>query len=117
MKLKKYKKLVAVILLMLVILPVFSNTVDAAINEDYYDAIKQTATVSSSMLSSILSSDILIDPLAKLVYSIGNFMEYIVGAVVLAASGSNIFPWADAIVFNAIPMLDVNFISPYDGIR
>ena len=112
MKLKGYKKIIVAIMLMLIVLPVFSNTVDAKINQGYYDEIKQTATVSSSMLSSILSSDILIDPLAKLVYSVGNFMEYIVGAVVLAASGDNIFPWADAIVFNAIPMLDVNFISP-----
>lgn len=115
MKYNKYKKVIVAIMIMLVVVSVFPNCVDAKINDSYYDEIKQTATVSNSALSSILSSDLLADPIARLVYSIGNFLEYLVGAVVLAASGTNVFPWADAIVFNAIPMLDVNFISPDSG--
>lgn len=112
MKFKRsIKVLVLIVLLTLVVFPGTSNLIHAEINTEYYNNMK-SSVVSSSMLSSILSSDILIDPIAKLIYSIGSFLEYIVGSIVLAASGMEIFPWADGIVFNAIPMLDVNFITP-----
>lgn len=112
MKLQKYKKLIIGIMLILVAMPVFFNVAEARINETYYNEMKQTEMITSTALTTVLSLDILIDPLAKLVYSIGNVIEYLVGGVVQAASGMNVFPWADAIVFNAVPMLDVNFISP-----
>ena len=29
--------------------------------------------------------------------------------------GNNMFPWADKVIFNTIPLLDINFLNPSQG--
>lgn len=50
------------------------------------------------------------------ILQIGNLIEGLVAWLVAILTGGNVeeasFPWADQIIFNAIPILDVNFINP-----
>lgn len=117
----KAKKIVSIFILIITLFSVFSNTVNtsySAINTDYYEEninatkVKETET----SLDKKVKSSILLDAIGNLVYVIGSVMEFLIGklfsAVASGFSGNELFPWADMIVFNAVPLLDVNFINP-----
>lgn len=59
--------------------------------------------------------------LGSFVVAIGRLIQTLVAWLVnlVATMSSNdpkaLFPWADQIIFNAIPILDVNFINPAEG--
>ena len=100
-----YKKITGVFLLMLLL---FSSgiSVFAATNPGY------TTPVSSGNLNSSMKNSTLLDAIAKLVFGVAQLMEWLLGSIFTALTGIDDFPWADKIVFNAVPLLDVNFINP-----
>lgn len=110
MKPRKTKNLILpiVIIAIIVISLLSSNTIYAEVNE-YYST---TDSVPSEGLNDAMSGSTLLTLLVKLVYAIGRWIEWIVGIIFAMLTGTSDFPWADKIVFNAVPLLDVNFINP-----
>ena len=112
MKLTRSKKIILMIVLTAFVVLLFnSNTAFAAINTSYSgtDAVPDTA------LEDAFDDSTLLGLLAKLIYAVGRFLEWILGTIFKLLTGSSDFPWADKIVFNAVPLLDVNFINPSNG--
>lgn len=109
---KKWIKVLSVIMVIITVV-VIANSVYGAINEDYYNASK--SEVVDVALDKKLSNNILVDALAYMIYAVASLFEWILGIIFKMVSNDQIFPWADAIVFNAIPMLDVNFMNPATG--
>lgn len=111
MKQSRFKKIL-ICMVLVGLMAVFANQgVFAAINTEYS---KTDPVTSTSLDDSIANSD-LFDGIAKLVYAVGNLLEWILGTIFSLLTGNSDFPWADKIVFNSVPLLDVNFINPDSG--
>ena len=109
MKLTRSKKIILMIVLTAFVVLLFnSNTAFAAINEEY----STPNPVTDVGLENAFNESSLLKLLAKLVYAVGQFLEWILGVIFKLLTGTSDFPWADRIVFNAVPLLDVNFINP-----
>ena len=106
-------KLIAIILLVLVVLPVFSCNVNAAINENYQSRYEDAGT--DDLIDEKIKESTVIDMLASFVYSLASLVEKLVGTAFKSLTGSATFPWADRILFNAVPLLDVNFFNADGG--
>lgn len=112
MKLTTRKKLFLIISLAIFIVLLFnSNTIFAAINTEY----SGVSTVTSDGLDDAMSGSTLIGLLAKLIYAVGRLLEWLLGIIFKLITGTPEFPWADKIVFNSVPLLDINFINPATG--
>ena len=112
MKLTRCKKIFLIIAITAFVVLLFSsNTAFAAINTEY----SVTDSVPDTNLEEAFDDSNLLKLLAKLIYAIGRFLEWILGTIFKMLTGSSDFPWADKIVFNAVPLLDVNFINPGAG--
>lgn len=85
-----------------------ATSVSAAINTTY----SATDPVADSSLEEAFEESTLLEALAKLIYALGQFFEWVLSIIFKMLTGSSDFPWADKIVFNAVPLLDVNFINP-----
>lgn len=121
MKWNKLKKVFICMMAMLVVSIVFCN-IYAAINEDYYTQNQGAFKVQDTgdQLDKKTAASVLLDAIGILVYALASLGEWLLGIIFQAATGgdaaNNIFPWADAILFNAIPFLDINFLNPHpDG--
>jgi len=90
---------------------VVSNNVFAAINEDYLNDIP----VADANLNDKIENSALLEAIGSLIYALGSLMEWVLGKVFQLITGSNMFPWADAILFNAVPFLDVNIFTAAEG--
>ena len=110
MEITNMKKVVVIIFLMLTIFS-SGNSVFAAINESY----QPTQGVMDDDIDTKVKDSVVIDALATFAYSIGSITENLVGKAFNGLTGNNIFPWADRILFNAIPMLDVNIFNPSEA--
>ncbi len=110
-KIKKHIKPIIILVFVIVIMG-FSNSVFAEINEGY-----ATETISGGWLKNVEISSSLLNPIGTLLLWVGGFIQTCLSMAALAISGEDqtIMPWADAIIYNAVPVLDVNFISPADG--
>lgn len=97
---------------MLIFTSTGTSNVFAEINESY-----KTEAVTENDFVDIISNvgDALAKPIGSFVYVIGTAIEFLLGQVSLVATGQGVMPWADAILFNAVPLLDVNFINPGEG--
>ncbi len=107
----KYK-LIAIIFLILLVFPIFSSNIQAAINEGYFS--RYSFTGNENVDDAAKDSNVL-DMLAIFVYSVAGLVENIVGGAFRSLTGTNDFPWADRILFNSVPLLDVNFFNPHDN--
>lgn len=103
----KKKIVVAIFLLFLVLFP-FGTSTYAAINEEYGD----NGSVQEGDLDGKMKNNVLLDAIAQLIYALASWIEYLVGAAFQMLTGANMFPWADRVIFNTIPFLDVNFLNP-----
>lgn len=57
--------------------------------------------------------DLLLGALGKAIAAIGWVIEKLAAGIIkILTGGAAMFPWADQIIFNSIPLLDVNFINP-----
>lgn len=110
MNLKKVLKITCILMIIVVFINV--GNVFGAVNEGYH-----ADTVSENWISSVVTkSNVLIDPIMRFLYWIATVIEYLIGSVAAITSGGvAVFPWADAVLFNAVPLLDVNFFNPASG--
>lgn len=115
MKLKiKLKKIMAAFILIMIIGSAFIgnfNSVYGRINGNY----SQGASSGTIDIEQASSDSTILDAIGHFVYAIAGFIESIVGKIIGSFTGDDIFPWADRIIFNTIPFLDVNFLSPSNG--
>lgn len=111
---KKHKILciIGIIILIGILFVLNVNNTFAAINIDYYSAINESMGVDDRNVEKSVVASTILDAIAVLVYAVANLIEKIIGYIFKLMSGDNIFPWADAILFNAIPMLDINVFNP-----
>lgn len=112
MKKGKIIKIMFIITLIALVLVLNASNIFAAINESYYESIKDDLDVVDGNLESKVKSSTVLDAIAILVYAVGSLMEMILGLMFQGIAGTNIFPWADAILFNAVPLLDINVFNP-----
>ena len=87
----------------------FSNIVFAEINNSYSEGAETSVDLTQT------HSDILLEGIAGLVYALAKLVEFFVTNLMNLLTGSEVFPWADKVVFNAMPILDINFINPSEG--
>lgn len=108
MKLKKYIKPLCIIIVIIAVVFIFNSNVYAEINTDY----GSTTAVDSGAINNVVKSSPLLDAIAALVYGVGWLIENVVGVLLQILTGINSYPWADKILFNTVPFLDINFINP-----
>ena len=107
MKLKK----IAVFLLVIVIVNFITPNINifAAINEDYGSPGAEMKDEEIGSNSTVLNWT------AEIAYNVGSGIEGVGAKVMQLFTGSHTFPWIDKIIFNTIPILDINFINPANG--
>ena len=112
MKKRTQKIIFTILFIVLIMFSLTSNTIYAAINNDYG---KSSSTVVDNNLDKKVNDNPVTGALASFVYSIASLVEKLVGNVFTSISGDSEFPWADRIIFNAVPLLDINFFNPADN--
>lgn len=106
-KYTKYFRILAVFLLIVIFMNGCGD-VFGKINEGY-----TTEVVDAKETSDWIKSSVLAQPIGSLLLWVGGIVEWALGKISVVVSGGDaIMPWADAILFNAVPILDVNFINP-----
>lgn len=106
----KTKKIFCIFMLVLVFFS-FSSNVFAEINTSY----GENGPVQDVAYDDSISSSSLLEAIAKLIYALGNLIENLMGGAFELLVGNNMFPWADKVIFNTIPLLDINFLNPSQG--
>lgn len=106
----KKKIVVAIFLLFLVLFP-FGTNIFADINHFYSD----NDSVYDTDLDGKMKNSVLLESIASLIYAVASWVESLVGTAFEMLTGMNMFPWADRVIFNTIPFLDVNFFHPASG--
>lgn len=89
-----------------------SNNVFAAINEGYYENYTE---VTDPNLDAKITNSTITDLIGSFIYAVGSLMEWVLGKLFQLITNTNMFPWADAILFNAVPFLDVNIFTAHAG--
>lgn len=106
----KWKLFICIALVTCVIFAA-SNDVFAAINDSYHI----DTPVADANLDDKIKNSSLLEAIGSLIYAVGSLMEWCLGKVFQLITGTNMFPWADAILFNAVPFLDVNIFTAAGG--
>lgn len=107
------KKALGWLFLILITFNIIANpvsSVKAAINSNYGD---NTTTVNEYSTSA--GSSQVLEWISQIVYTLASGIEVITSKIMSIFTGNDAFPWADKIIFNTIPILDVNFINPANG--
>ena len=110
----KGKNIIIILLIFSLIYTVFvPNTgfVYGKTNQSY----GKTITSSTINVDKASKDNTVLEIIAWFVYIIANFVEWIGSIIVGWFAGKRIFPWADKVIFNTIPFLDINFINPQPG--
>lgn len=113
MKKKTQKIIICIslfVMLFVAIAPSF-NSVFAEVNSDYAPKVK----VTDNALDSKIKESLLLDIIANMINAVASLAETLLGGVFKTLTHDNIFPWADRIIFNGIPFLDINFLNPSDN--
>ena len=107
------KRNIAIFLLVLIILNFFTPSVQtiAVVNTDYYNLEKDAEDFDGS----INTSSIILSWIGEIAYTVCFGIENMGAKIVKSFTGKEFFPWADKIIFNTIPILDINFINPAPG--
>lgn len=98
--------------LIAVILTVNFGNIYGEINTSYAEGAQH---VTGQDVINSAEDNILLSPISYLVYFVGILGEWLLTGVSMLTTGSKTVPWADLIVFNAVPVLDINFINPSSG--
>ena len=104
------KKVISIVMIFIIVFTLCSK-VYAAINEEYGN---NEPTIELDADSVVKSSTVL-NLLGQLVFAVGNLIENATSGIVYLLTGENVFPWADKVIFNTMPILDINFINPDDS--
>lgn len=108
---KKFVLILAALILIIVNFGLNITNVFAAVNQNYGETTGEV-----KLNEDTAESGTLLGLLTIAIVSVGTLLEWITSMVIgLLVSSSGFFPWADKIIFNTIPILDVNFINPAPG--
>lgn len=104
------KKIVAFMLIFILIFNFITPDIKvfAAINERYGEQISETNY-------ELGSSSLVLEWIAEILYGFASLVENVGGRIIKVFTGDNQFPWMDKVIFNTVPILDVNFINPASG--
>lgn len=105
---KIYKKIIVVFILLTILINFVPNICYAEINTSYGNPVGEAS-------NDKIPSSILLEWVASMAYNFGAMIEGIMSTVMGWFTGISMFPFSDKIVFNTIPILDVNFINPAKG--
>lgn len=108
------KRNIAIVLVIVIILNFLSPIIlsaKAAVNIDYYNMEKDAEDFEGE----INTSSIILSWIGEICYTVCFGIENMGAKIVKAFTGKEFFPWADKIIFNTIPILDINFINPAPG--
>lgn len=108
-KKKIWLKGILAVALFIMVFITYLSPVFAATNNEYNS---DTGITQNTVQKSINNDNPLVDPIANFVYFIGATVEWLLGSMTGMVTGMNTMPWADMILYNAVPMLDVNFLNP-----
>lgn len=111
---RKYIKQISIILVLVVLCNFIVPNVQvyAMVNTEYFDLVSTSnITDQNDDKSGDSEPGTLLGIIMIAVLQIGKLIETTV-SFLMGLFGNQIFPWADYIIFNCIPILDVNFINP-----
>lgn len=111
MKKELYRKIIALVLLFIFVFPCASQCVIAAINEDYSENT-QAADYDTNKSTGVQVFAKIILPV---VFPIFVLFQTLTMQIMKMITGQYFFPWEDKIIFNTVPVLDVNFLNPAKG--
>lgn len=103
-----YKKIIVAFILLTIIINFMPNVCYAEINTSYGNPVGEAS-------NDKIPSSILLEWVASMAYNFGAMIEGIMSTVMGWFTGISMFPFSDKIVFNTIPILDINFINPAKG--
>lgn len=110
---RKFKRIFTIIILFILCFNVLSNSVFAEVNSSYSN---NTGTLTASNLEDTLNDEnSFLTMFTSLIYTVASAAEWLIQGVFSMTTGMKTFPWADKIIFNAVPFLDINFINPSTG--
>ena len=105
-------------LILLVLFSSFGNTINsinAQINQTYNKATGGMSATDDPNTDNQIKESKISDALGQFVLGIASLVEKLIGYVFRSVTGTADFPWADRVIFNAVPLLDVNFFAPSDN--
>lgn len=106
----KTKKIIAVIFLFVLLFSNFSSNISAMTSTYANDVPAPAGRANENSLLSAFT-----DILLPMFYPIFGAIEKLTQKIVYMLTGTYSFPWADKIIFNSLPFLDVNFMNPEPG--
>ena len=114
---KKYIYLIAIFFLVILIGSLFvcdyNDVYGRTTSQDLYNTDGEIGTIDTDKAA---KDSKILDAIAHLIFWLAGLIEKLVSNIIVPAiTGSEMFPWADRVIFNAVPFLDINFISPADG--
>lgn len=112
MERKKFLKLGKILFCLFLLINFLEYTnVFAEINQQYdVGLLTNTNDGDENSLLSVIGDVVL--PIVLPVFTI---IETLVSQIMKAITNQKFFPWGDMIVYNAVPILDINFINPSNG--
>lgn len=106
---KRFVKMLLIIVILFVFL--FSNNIFAKINSNYVEnALASSNEGDDNSLLNIIAEIVL-----PVILPFFTMVESLTAKVMEMVTDQNFFPWADMIIYNALPVLDINFINPSNG--
>ena len=112
---KKYIKKMSFVLIVAMIFslisPIKNIKTYAMVNTDYYDLVSNSSIADQNGDDEASEPGNLLGLVMIAVLQVGKIVENLVNRL-MGVLGTAVFPWADYIIFNCIPILDVNFINP-----
>lgn len=105
-------KFIITFVIIIIIFTYFENSY-AAINNNYIDVGESTVDENTIAGTSVLSE--ILRPIAFVVYCLGQMIELLLTQFAGFITEGAAFPWADMVIFNEVPLLDINFIDPSPG--
>lgn len=109
---QKLKKVIAIFILIAIIIAKLNIVSVYGKTNSVYNSGANSGTID---VEKATSESTVLDAVAHFLYAISGFIENIVSKLISIFTGEEIFPWADRVIFNTMPFLDINFLSPEEG--
>jgi len=109
---KIIKKIFAIYFLTILLFASIGNSVFCAIDEEY--PVEAVDSVVADDTSNTIAKVVLYDPLAYMGYYVAWGIETLL-SMIGTIGQDRVTPYTDAIIFNAVPALDINFINPNEN--
>lgn len=107
---KSMKKIVVILILCVLFFGKTTNYTYAMTNPYYGEQVEYEEN--EQQINTAMNNSDILNYIAQFVYAVGRVIENLVAKLFGSLSGSTYFPWEDKIIFNTIPLLDINFMNP-----